>query len=91
MATWALAYLGGWLVSSAIAFVAARHLGDRRLPTVQTLALSLLAGAVWPLLVLGAIEVSSVAALSAARSWRKPREIPESWMTRTPEGVLSLR
>ncbi|WP_163795479.1 hypothetical protein [Mycolicibacterium sediminis] len=74
IATWAVAYLGVWLITAIAAFVAARHLGDHQLPWAQTLVLSFLAGAVWPLLVIGALELTSVAALSKAMSRHATRD-----------------
>ncbi len=90
MATWLLAYLGGWAVTTAVAVVAARTMAPRFSCGGGSFALSVLAGAVWPLMLLGALEFASVAMWSTVRSWRKPVEIPESWLMRTPERVLVL-
>ena len=88
MATWVLAYLGGWTVSAVVAYLAARRLCETGTPAGRTFALAVVGGLFWPLLLVGVIEMSSVAVWSAARSWRKPATVPESWMTRTPDRML---
>ena len=57
------------MVTTAITFYVSRRLGDRALPVRDIFAVSLLAGAVWPLLLLGIIELSSVAVYSTAETW----------------------
>ena len=67
--TWVWVYLTVWVVTTAITFYVSRRLGDRALPVRDIFAVSLLAGAVWPLLLLGIIELSSVAVYSTAETW----------------------
>jgi hypothetical protein len=88
MTIWVLAYLGGWMVSAVVAYVAARRLCESGTPAPRTFALAVVGGSIWPLLLVGVIEMSSVAVWSAARAWRKPATVPESWMTRTPDRML---
>lgn len=85
-----MAYLGGWLVCSALACAAAFRSADRSIGTARIVTLSVLAGMVWPLLLLGALQVGSVATWTAIRAWRRTESIPELWITRTPERVYSL-
>ena len=59
------AYLIGWAVSALGIFVASKRVGGHNTVPYQ-FALSLVAGALWPLLLLGAVEFSSVAAASSA-------------------------
>jgi hypothetical protein len=53
-------YLGGWLAVTCAAYAAGRRLMDRESPPVHPLMVSLAAGAVWPLLVVGLVELSSI-------------------------------
>jgi hypothetical protein len=64
-------YLGGWVVVTTGLFTLTSHFTDFRSPAPHPLGISILAGAVWPLLVLGVAEVSSVVA------WTKVRSKPE--------------
>lgn len=69
--TTVIAYLIGWVVSSAIVYVASRRLNDPSNPAPHTLILSTVAGALWPMLLLGAVEFSSLVACSNAASHLK--------------------
>ena len=53
-------YLGGWLSVTIAAYAAGRRLTDRESPAAHPLMVSVVAGAVWPLLVVGLVELSSV-------------------------------
>lgn len=61
-----LLYVGGWLTTTAIALMAATGLRDRRHgPRPPSIALvSLIAGAFWPVLVVGAAEVGGVVSVA---------------------------
>lgn len=63
-----VAYLIGWAISAAIICLASRRLGGQNEPVPHRFALSAGAGALWPLLILGAFEFSSVAVASSAAS-----------------------
>ncbi|AGB26159.1 hypothetical protein Mycsm_05995 [Mycobacterium sp. JS623] len=67
-------YLIGWLPVSFAAYVAANRLADRRASADQPsmIVVSLAAGAIWPLLVVGLVELSSVMVLTKVPS--KPRK-----------------
>jgi hypothetical protein len=67
--TWVWIYVAAWAVTTAITSVASRHLGDRTLPATDIFFVSVLAGALWPFLLLGVVELSSVAAYSTAENW----------------------
>jgi hypothetical protein len=62
--TWVWIYVAASAVTTAMTFVASRRLGDRSQPALVMDAFfaSVLAGALWPLLLLGVVELSSVAA-----------------------------
>jgi Na+-transporting NADH:ubiquinone oxidoreductase subunit NqrE len=66
-------YLIGWLPVSVAAYAAGRRLADRRTHPDHPLMVivSLGAGAIWPLLVVGLVELSSVMVLTKVPS--KPR------------------
>lgn len=53
-------YLGGWLAAAFAAFAAGRRLTVRESPPCHPLLVSVAAGAVWPLLVVGLVELSSI-------------------------------
>jgi len=53
-------YFVGWIIASFAAYAAGKRLADRSEPAVHPLLLSVAAGAVWPLLVVGLVELSSV-------------------------------
>lgn len=66
-----IAYLIGWVVSTAVVFVMSRRLNDPRNPAPHLLILSAVAGSMWPMLLLGAVEFSSLVACSSAASHLK--------------------
>ena len=74
-----IVYLGAWLLTAVGTFVAGRLLADPDIPVANPLVVSLFAGAVWPLTILGAVELTSVAAYSKAKSKRADAEI-HAWM-----------
>ncbi|MGV0851310.1 hypothetical protein [Mycolicibacterium phlei] len=53
-------YLCGWLVVSVGLYLAGRWFVDRVAPAAHPLLVSLLGGAVWPLVLIGVIELTSV-------------------------------
>lgn len=59
-------YLAVALVAAVVVFVASARLGDERRPVLERLGLSLAAGAVWPVILLGLAEVSSFAMYAKA-------------------------
>jgi hypothetical protein len=77
--TWVWIYVGAWAVTTAIAFAASRRLGERTRPLLNSFVLSILAGALWPFLLIGAAELSSVAAYTTAETWL---------VTPDPDGLL---
>ena len=52
-------YLGGWLPVTLAAYAAGKRLRDPHAPAKYPVMVSLVAGALWPLLVVGLIELSS--------------------------------
>jgi hypothetical protein len=67
-------YLAGWLPVSFVTYAAGRRLAHRRTPAKQPMMVmvSAAAGAMWPLLLVGLIEMSSVMMLTKAPS--EPRQ-----------------
>jgi len=53
-------YVGGWLAVTVAVYAAGRRLTDREAPATHPLMVSVAAGAVWPLLVVGLVELSSI-------------------------------
>ncbi len=73
--TFALGYLGGWVVTTFVVLLASRHARDPRCPAPHLAMLSIVAGAVWPLLVLGLFELSSVALCARSSRTRLARVV----------------
>lgn len=67
-------YLVGWLPASFAAYAAGMHLTDRQTPADRRfmVMVSVAAGAIWPLLVVGLVELSSVMVLTRVPT--KPRK-----------------
>jgi hypothetical protein len=61
-------YIGGWLAVSAAVYAAGRRLTDRESPGTHPLMLSVAGGALWPLLVVGLVELSSIIVLTKVPS-----------------------
>lgn len=59
------------LVSVVIAYFLSRRIGDVRRPPSHRLLLSLLAGSVWPLLLVGLVEFGSFAAYAKVQERRE--------------------
>jgi hypothetical protein len=78
--TFALVYLGGWAVTTAITYVASRRLADAPTTARSSFGFSLLAGLLWPLMIIGVVELSSVVVYAAASSWRHGADVPDSWL-----------
>jgi hypothetical protein len=64
-------YLTGWLLVALVAYAAGRRYTDRRSPAPHPLRVSAVAGAVWPLLVVGVVEMSTLVVWSKVHA--KPR------------------
>jgi hypothetical protein len=54
-------YLSGWLPVTLAAYGASRRLADKRSPASHPLFVSVVAGGLWPVLLVGMVELSSVA------------------------------
>jgi hypothetical protein len=67
--TWIWVYLAAWAVTTAITFLVSRHFSDHTRSDRDIFAVSLLAGAVWPFVLIGVVELSSVAIYSTAETW----------------------
>lgn len=67
-------YLGIWVVVTVALFTVTSHFCDFRSPAPHPFGLSLLGGAIWPVLLLGAAEFSSVAMCAKVQSKATPEE-----------------
>jgi hypothetical protein len=65
-------YLGGWAVVAAGLYAVTAHFADFRSPTSHPLGMSVIGGALWPLLILGAVEFSSLAVCAKVSSKPEP-------------------
>lgn len=64
VSTYVTAYALAWAVATLIVFLASRHLMDRANPPEHRASISLAAGAVWPVLILGVFEAGLLALFS---------------------------
>jgi hypothetical protein len=61
-------YLSGWVLAAIGVYVAGRRFSDPRSPAPHPLWVSLFAGAIWPLLIVGLVEISSVIVYTKVQS-----------------------
>jgi hypothetical protein len=61
-------YILGWLAVACAAYAAGRHLADRESPPDHPLMVSVAVGAIWPLLVVGLVELSSIMVFARVQS-----------------------
>ena len=80
ISTFLLVYAASWAVTTAGTYVASRRLAGTDMTPISSLCFSLLAGLVWPLMVVGLVELSSVAVYTTAKSMRRDAEIPDWWL-----------
>jgi hypothetical protein len=64
-------YFVGWVVASFALYAAGKRLTETHSRAVHPVIISVAAGAVWPLLVIGLVELSSVVVLTKVPA--KPR------------------
>jgi hypothetical protein len=77
-------YLGGWFLVTLAGHVASRWFGHRWSPPAHPLLVSAVAGAVWPLLLIGLTELSSIVVY--VHCWAKPETV---WRPRSAAHTLS--
>jgi hypothetical protein len=65
-------YLGGWVIATLSLYAAGRRFSTERQPGQYAAFVSVVAGAIWPLLVVGLVELSSIMVFTKVQS--KPRE-----------------
>ena len=69
-----IAYTVMVVVSALVVFVLSARVGDERRPAAQRIGLSLVAGAVWPVILLGVVELSSFAMYAKAHEHDEDQE-----------------
>lgn len=65
---WIGIYLGGWLLVTLGVYAAGRRWNDRQSPAPHPFWVSMVAGAIWPLLIVGLVEISSVIVYTKVQS-----------------------
>lgn len=65
----ALAYLAGWVIVAIGVFVAGKFVSEPDMPLGGRLVLSVAAGAIWPLLLIAAVQFTSVAMYKTAEHY----------------------
>jgi hypothetical protein len=87
--TLTLVYLSGVVLTIAATYLASRRLADHDMTPLRSLGFSLLAGLVWPLMIVGAVELSSMAMYATATSNRHDSDLRDSWLGGdAPTGVV---
>jgi hypothetical protein len=61
-------YFVGWSAVTFAAYAASRRLNDRQSPAGHPVMISLAAGAIWPLLLVGLAEMSSIVVFTKVES-----------------------
>ena len=72
-----MAYLSGWAIESIALFAASHWLSDNSFHLRRAFVVSLLAGAVWPLVTLGLFQYGAIAAVSKIMSDRETAVPPD--------------
>lgn len=67
----ALFYLVGAVITAVVTFALSYRWRDARQPAARTVPFSVLAGVLWPLAVVGAVQLGAVALLMAAARQRR--------------------
>jgi hypothetical protein len=65
-------YFAGWAITSFAAYAAGKRLSEHHSPAVHPVIVIVAAGAVWPVLVIGLVELSSVVMLTKVPSNPRP-------------------
>lgn len=65
-------YLASAAVSAVLVYVASERVGDARRPGTHRISLSLIAGMLWPVLLLGLVELGSAAAYAKTHEHHVP-------------------
>jgi hypothetical protein len=90
-----MAYLAGWIVATAVVFVAGNRLCEPGLPISYRLTLSVAAGLIWPLLLIGAVEFTSMAMYSSAEQFAHVKgsgyPLPEMDAEQTNGDIVPIR
>ena len=91
----AMGYLGGWLVAGTVVFLASKRLCEPGVPTSSRVLLSVIAGLLWPLVVLGAFEFGWLAVYARTRQHAAMRTpvstIADDHAEQTWGGVIRMR
>jgi hypothetical protein len=66
-------YVSGWLVATIVLAVVVKKLNDPSRPQTHPIRVAVAAGAVWPLVILGATQMAAVALVVDATRCRKRR------------------
>jgi len=77
--TFVLVYLGGWALTALSSYFAARRWADRSATPLRSACFSVLGGAVWPLVLIGAAQIGALAAYAKVQARRRQREVAEAW------------
>jgi hypothetical protein len=86
----ALAYSIGWVLTAIATYIASRHFRAKGSPADHPLLVCLVAGAVWPLALLGVVEIGVVAAARKAARRVKERS-DETGLTPSPGHLSTAR
>lgn len=84
----AMLYLTGWIVAAVVMFVASDRVCEPDVPTAGRVLLSIAAGGLWPLLIVGAVEFTSLAVFKARQSSGSAAEPTDDQVDQVFDGIV---
>lgn len=69
------AYTAMWAVVTLVTYLLGRRMSSAEQPPDHQILTSILAGAMWPVVVVGLLEAFTVALMSGSHAWRDPAPV----------------
>lgn len=66
------AYIAAWAVVTLVTYLLGRRMSCSEQPPDRPIITSILAGALWPVVVVGLLEALTVALMAGSHAWRNP-------------------
>ncbi len=74
------AYTAMWAVVSLATYLVGRRLSSDEQPPDHPLLTGVLAGALWPVVVVGLLEALTIALMSGSHAWRDPSPVEPAYL-----------
>lgn len=74
------AYTAMWAVVTLTTYLVGRRLSSDEQPPDHPLLTGVLAGALWPVVVVGLLEAYTIALLSGSHAWRDPSPVEPTYL-----------